>query len=175
MEQKVKFSIEDVGGDAKNLSFSSTNPTMSKGQTHNEPYNPLSYASAVRSALHILKLSVSMSQQSPMLKENAYNIDLSSTFLGNSSMNSKNCVTAEAVKELKKSSESVRATKPTRSVVCQSRSLNYMPIIRGNKTVLTFFKIKDKKINSNLLTHQYCSVYDAPICVVFAGLKVSEE
>ena len=30
MEQKVKFSIEDVGGDAKDLSFSSTNPTMSR-------------------------------------------------------------------------------------------------------------------------------------------------
>ena len=85
-----------------------------------------------------------MAQQSPMLKENAYNIDFSSTFVDNSSMNSKICVTAEAVKELKKSSKSVRAAKPTRSILFQSRSLNYMPIIRGKKTILTFFKIKDK-------------------------------
>ena len=111
-----------------------------------------------------------MSHQSPMLKENAYNIDFSSTFVGNSSINSTICVTAEAVKELKKSSKSVRATKPTRSIVCQSRSLNYMPIIRGNKTILTVFKIKDKKIDSNLLTNEFCSVYHNPICVVFAGL-----
>ena len=99
--------------------------TVRRTEAKNDPYNPINYAIMLRGLLGIIRLNKKrLNQYGNIPSNHILNSDFSIVNLGKKLETETIMATAKNVKEQRAQGSNVRATKLTRSAICQQRSLN---------------------------------------------------
>jgi len=196
--QEILFNhnLKESGGDILNMKVENTRPSFSKSAANKyqsmiwdstkltkstdtlrrmeakiDPYNYINYIAGIRALLRIDTLDLSISQYSEVPPSKIFNFDWSSRFVGESDQHRKVLSSKKAASELNKIGQSERAVRPTRKLICQKRSVGYMPLISGERMLTVTFKVKDKGFSPSLLEHKRYSSWQT---VIFVGSKIKD-